>query len=145
NTAFLIGFLALVLFLGPTRFILDFAVEGLGRFLGEYPQKVLSTGAARQDAWPHTWTQMYFSAFFAWAPIMGVFLGRIAYGYTVRAFLFFNIVLPSLFTGLWMAVICGAAVHMDLIDKIGLEKLLDSKDPTKVLYAFLGHLGWAEF
>lgn len=145
NTAFLIGFLALVLFLGPTRFILDIAVEGLGQFLTQYPQKVLNTGAARQDSWPHGWTQMYFSAFFAWAPIMGVFLGRIAYGYTVRAFLFFNVILPSLFTGIWMAVICGAVVHMDMIQHVGLDKLLDPQDPTKVLYAFLGHLGWAKF
>lgn len=143
NTWFLIGFLALVLFLGPTQFILDFAVEGFGHFLSQYPQKVLNTGAAHQDPWPHSWTQMYFSAFFAWAPIMGVFFGRIAYGYTVRAFLFFNVVLPSLFTGIWMAVICGAVVHMDMIDHVGLAAKLDDGDPTKVLYAFLDQLHWA--
>lgn len=145
NTVFLIGFLALVLFLGPTRFILDFAVEGLGQFLGQYFQKVLNTGASSQDAWPHGWTQMYFSAFFAWAPIMGVFLGRIAYGYTVRAFLFFNVLLPSIFTGIWMAVICGAVVHMEMIQKVGLAAQLDDKDPTRVLYAFLGQLPFGNF
>ena len=90
NTVFLIGFLALILFLGPTRFILDFAVEGFGLFLGSYFPRVLFTGAAHGEQWPHDWTQMLFSAFFAWAPIMGVFLGRIAYGYSVRAFLAFN-------------------------------------------------------
>ena len=142
NTAFLIGFLALVLILGPTRFILDFAVEGLGQFIGQYFQKVLNTGAANQDQWPHDWTQMYFSAFFAWAPIMGVFLGRIAYGYTVRAFLFFNVLLPSIFTGIWMAVICGAVVHMEMFEKpsVGLAAQLDGNDPCRVLYAFLEHL-----
>jgi len=145
NTAFLIGFLVLVLFLGPTRFILDFAVEGLGEFLGNYPQKVLNTGAAQGEAWPHDWTQMYFSAFFAWAPIMGVFLGRIAYGYTVRAFLFFNVLLPSIFTGIWMAVICGAVVHMEMHDKAGLALLLDPNDPSKVLYAFLERLPMGNF
>jgi choline-glycine betaine transporter len=145
NTVFLIGFLALVLVLGPTRFILDLAVEGLGQFLGTYFQKVLNTGAAHEDAWPHGWTQMYFSAFFAWAPIMGVFLGRIAYGYTVRAFLFFNVFLPSVFTGIWMAVICGAVVHMDMIKHLGLAEQLDGNDPSKVLYAFLGHLPFGQF
>jgi choline-glycine betaine transporter len=144
NTTFLIFFLGLVLVVGPTQFILDFAVEGLGQFLGQYPQKVLNTGAAHQDTWPHSWTQMYFSAFFAWAPIMGVFFGRIASGYTVRAFLFFNVVLPSLFTGVWMAVICGAVVHMDMIQHVDLAAKLDGTDPTKVLYAFLEHLGWAK-
>ena len=142
NTAFLIGFILLVLFLGPTRFILDFAVEGLGQFVGQYFQKVLNTGAAQQEQWPHDWTQMYFSAFFAWAPIMGVFLGRIAYGYTVRAFLFFNVLLPSIFTGIWMAVICGAVVHMEMFEKppVGLAATLDGNNPCAVLFAFLGHL-----
>ena len=145
NTAFLIGFLALVLFLGPTRFILDFAVEGFGQFLGQYFQKVLFTGAAHQEQWPHDWTQMLFSAFFAWAPIMGVFLGRIAYGYTVRAFLFFNVLLPALFTGLWMAIICGAVVHMELFEHAQLSTLLDPNDPSRVLYAFLGRLPLTNF
>jgi hypothetical protein len=88
---------------------------------------------------------MYFSAFFAWAPIMGVFLGRIAYGYTVRAFLFFNVLLPSIFTGIWMAVICGAVVHMEMHDKAGLALLLDPNDPSKVLYAFLERLPMGNF
>ena len=172
NTAFLIAFLALVLVLGPTRYILDFAVEGLGQFLGQYFQKVLNTGAAHQDPWAHGWTQMYFSAFFAWAPIMGVFLGRIAYGYTVRAFLFFNVLLPSIFTGIWMAIICGAVVHMDMslhawvhaldmpsmnlppgasgslgawAESNSLSANLDGNDPSKVLYAFLGRLPFGEW
>ena len=145
NTAFLIGFLALILFLGPTRFILDFAVEGLGIFLGNYFPKVLFTGAAHQEQWPHDWTQMMFSAFFAWAPIMGVFLGRIAYGYSVRTFLCFNILLPALFTGLWMGIICGAVVHMELFEQAGLGALLDRNDPTKVLFAFLGRLPLTDF
>jgi len=140
NTWFLIGFLALVLITGPTRFILDFAVEGLGQFLGQYFQKVLNTGAAHNDPWPHGWTQMYFSAFFAWAPIMGVFLGRIAYGYSVRAFLLLNVLLPSVFTGIWMAVICGGVVHMEMQDHVGLAAQLDGNDPSKVLYAFLDQL-----
>lgn len=140
NTWFLICFLALVLIAGPTRFILDFAVEGLGQFIGQYFQKVLNTGAAHNDPWPRSWTQMYFSAFFAWAPIMGVFLGRIAHGYSVRAFLLFNVLLPSVFTGIWMAVICGGVVHMEMNDHVGLAAQLDGNDPSKVLYAFLDQL-----
>ncbi|MBM4021805.1 MAG: BCCT family transporter [Planctomycetes bacterium] len=144
NTLLLIGLLGLILLLGPTQFILDFAVEGLGLFLGDYFPKVLRTdalaGAAGTARWPRDWTQMMFSAFFAWAPIMGVFLGRIARGYSVRAFLGFNVLLPALFTGTWMAVICGAIVHMELFEHANLAALLDAGDPTRVLFAFLGRL-----
>lgn len=144
NTLFLIALLTLILVLGPTRFILDFAVEGLGLFVGDFFPRVLRTdalaGAGDGRRWPRDWTQMMFSAFFAWAPIMGVFLGRIARGYSVRAFLGFNVLLPALFTGTWMAVICGAIVHMELFEHAELAALLDSSDPTRVLFAFLGRL-----
>jgi len=144
NTVFLIGFLAMVLILGPTRFVLSFAVEGFGHFLNHYFEKVLFTGAAHQEVWPQKWTQMQFSAWFAWAPIMGVFLGRIAYGYTVRAFLVFNVLLPALFTGLWMAIFCGAVIHVQLHGGTDLIALLDPSDPSSVLYAFLGRLPFTD-
>jgi len=144
NTLFLLGLLAAILFLGPTRFILDFAVEGLGLFLGEFFPRVLRTDAIEAATggprWPRDWTQMFFAAFFAWAPIMGVFFGRIARGYSVRSFLGFNVLLPALFTGGWMAVICGAVVHAELVERAGLAALLDPADPTRVLFAFLGRL-----
>ncbi len=140
NTYFLIAFLAMILFLGPTRFILDLAVEGFGYFLGHYFEKVTFTGAANNEAWPHQYTQMLFAAFFAWAPIMGVFLGRIAKGYSVRAFLVFNVILPGLFTGIWMAVFCGAVVHMELREGFNMAAQLSTGDPSKVLFTFLNHL-----
>ncbi len=140
NTAFLVLFLAMIFLLGPTRFILNFATEGLGYFLSHYFEKALYTGAARQDGWPLDWTQMQFSAWFAWAPIMGVFLGRIAYGYTVRTYLLFNVLLPALFTGTWMAVFCGATVHAQLYEGVNLVGLLDPGDPSRVLFAFLERL-----
>lgn len=139
NTAFLFLLIGMVLFLGPTRFIVNFAVEGFGYFLNHYFEKVLFTGAAHQETWPRQWTQMQYSAWFAWAPIMGVFLGRIAYGYTVRTFLFFNILLPSLFTGLWMAVFCGAVVHMEMFDHANLAAVLKNSGDECVLYAFLAN------
>ncbi|MCE9552084.1 MAG: BCCT family transporter [Planctomycetes bacterium] len=145
NTWFLIGFLALIFSLGPTRFILNFAVEGLGQFLGNYVEKILFTGAAHQDKFANTYTQMLLAAFFAWGPIMGVFLGRIAYGYTVRAFLFFNVALPALFTGTWMAIFCSAIVFSERAHPGVLAGLLDDKDPTRVLFAFLSQLPLTNF
>ena len=144
NTWFLIGFLGLIVALGPTRFICNFAVEGLGQFLGHYCEKVLWTGAAHGEKFPNQYTQMLFAAFFAWGPIMGVFLGRIAHGYSVREFLFYNVVLPALFTGVWMAVFCGAIVHSELYGAGGLAAQLDDNNPTKVLFAFLSQLRHTE-
>ena len=140
NTVILIGFLLFIFVAGPTGFIIKFGMEGFGYFLSHFFEAALFTGAAHQDPWPTKWTMMHFAAWFAWAPIMGVFLGRIAYGYTVRTFLLFNVVLPAVFTGLWMAVFAGATIHMELYDKVGLVAVLEKSGHGGVLYTFMEQL-----
>jgi len=140
NTIVLIGFLGLILLFGPTRFIFRFAVEGFGHFLSHFFEKALFTGAAHQDPWPQKWTEMHFANWFAWAPIMGVFLGRIAYGYTVRAFLVFNAILPAFFTAVWMVVFCGTTLHMELYQGVELVKVLEESGLERVMYAFMEQL-----
>jgi len=139
NTGFLAGFLIFVFLFGPTRFILSFTTEGLGELLDHYFGKLLFTGAVSQDPWPQKWTQMQFSGWLAWAPIMSVFLGRISYGQTVRTFLIFNILLPGLFTGMWMAVLCGTSIHLEMFENAGLLAALDTNGVEGVLYAFMEH------
>lgn len=144
NTIVLIAFLVFILFLGPTRFILSFAVEGLGHFFSNFFEKALFTGAAHQDSWPQKWTEMHFANWFAWAPIMGVFLGRIAYGYTVRTYLIFNVILPAFFTAVWMAIFCGATLHMEMYQDAGLVTILENSGPERVMYAFMEQLPLAK-
>lgn len=139
NTAFLAGFLLFIFLFGPTRFILSFAVEGLGNLLSHYFEKVLFTGAAHQDGWPASWTQMQFSGWFAWGPIMSVFLGRIGYGHSVRSFLVFNVLLPALFTGMWMAILCGSLLHMEMFQGLDMVGNLEKNGVEAVLYSFLAH------
>jgi len=137
NTLLLLGILLFLLFFGPTRFILTFALEGLGNLLDNYFGKLLFTGAVSQDPWPQTWTQMHFANWCAWAPIMGLFLGRIAYGHSVRTFLIFNVLLPGAFTMLWMAIFTGTTIHMEMFENVGLYSVLEKNGVEGVLYAVM--------
>jgi len=49
KTTLFVLFLAFVFFFGPAQFILNYAVEGLGDFLGHFFQKALFTGATHDD------------------------------------------------------------------------------------------------
>ena len=145
KTVLFVIFLAFVFLLGPTQFILGFAVEGLGNFLGHFFEKALFTGAAHDDPWPHKWTQMYMSAWCAWAPLNGLFFGRIAYGYSVRTYLVFSLLLPALFMGIWMAIICGATIHLELFQHANLWAILKSQGDERVMYAFMEHFPLVRF
>lgn len=64
--------------------------------------------------WANDWTIFYWTNWLAWAPITALFLARIGVGYSVRTFIHFNLVYPSLFAILWMVTFGGNALLADL-------------------------------
>jgi len=108
-------FLAVFVFVfGPTFFMLNLGTEAFANHLQTFFQKAAFTGAAANDPWAGWWTIFYWCNWLAWAPISGMFLGRISYGQTIRKALFVVFVLPALFDILWMVIFGGAAIKLEL-------------------------------
>lgn len=129
--------IALFIFItGPTAFILSLGTEGLGNYLTNFFEKNLFTGAAAGDPWPHGWTTFYWANWFSWAAITALFLGRIAYGYTIKAFILMNFVAPAFVGIIWMTIFSGTAISMN--DKLG--DILINQGPESVLYAMFAEL-----
>lgn len=73
---------------------------------------------------------------FSWAAITALFLGRIAYGYTIKAFILMNFVAPALVGIIWMSIFSGTAISMN--SKLG--DILVNQGPESVLYAMFAEL-----
>ncbi|MFH7819717.1 BCCT family transporter [Neobacillus thermocopriae] len=132
-------YVVIILFLfvaGPTAYIVNLGTESFGNFLTNFFEKSLFTGAAAEDQWPQWWTVFYWANWFAWAAITALFLGRISYGYTVRAFIMVNFVFPSLFGALWMTIFGGTSIHKQMTEGT-LGDILTNQGPESVLYAVL--------
>lgn len=128
NVKALIGLAVLGFLCGPTVFLLNLGLEAFGVYLSDFFQLNLFNGVVTQTEaveqaqskgesatyWSHGWTVFYWAVWIAWAPISGCFLGRIAYGRTVKEFMLINFLLPSLFGVGWMAVFAGTALHMEV-------------------------------
>ena len=69
--------------------------------------------------------------------ISSLFLGRLAVGYTVRDFIHFNLLFPSLFTCLWMTVFSGLAIDYDLLYQGALHTILINEGEENVLFTIL--------
>ena len=145
NTVIFIGLMVFVLLAGPTRFILAFGIESFGHFLKDFFRASLLCVTTVPDTWTKDWTIFYWAWWFAWTPMVAVFIGRISYGYTVRQFLVFNLLLPALFGAVWMAVFGGAAIHMELYENAGLVQALEQTGTEGVMYALLSHLPLTRF
>lgn len=112
-TAIFIFLMLWVLFLGPTRFIADLGVSSFGMFLNRFIEHSLILPVmAPGETWSRDWNIQFIASFFVYAPVLGLFLARLAKGRTVREFVWMNIVAPSLFCILWIAVWAGMAVQL---------------------------------
>ena len=98
-----------VLIAGPTLAILGTIVKAPADYLYHLP--ALSNWIGREDlAFLHDWTTFYWAWWVAWAPFVGMFIARVSYGRTVREFITWVLIIPTIIGILWMATFGGAAV-----------------------------------
>lgn len=64
------------------------------------------------DNWYADWIIQYWASFVVYAPILGMFLSRLAKGRTVRQFILVNVLAPSMFCIVWIAVFGGLTVQL---------------------------------
>lgn len=110
NMVLAAGLIALVLVLGPTLLI----GEDLGTLAISYASEIgpLSNWIGRDDTtWYHGWTVFYWAWWISWSPFVGMFIARISKGRTVREFIIAVLLVPTLITGIWMAIMGGTALE----------------------------------
>lgn len=117
------GLLLAVLLLGPTVFLLSDFVQQLGSYLQNLVRLSFNTfsfhGNAGQE-WLSAWTTYYWGWWISWAPFVGVFIARISRGRTVREFIAGVLIVPSLVTFLWFAIMGGSGLYRELFGGGGL-------------------------
>lgn len=105
--------LLFVLIFGPTAFMMNFSVESLGAYVQDFFRMSLMTGDIHGDPWARSWPIFYWCVWMAWAPISGVFLGKILKGYTIRDAIVCNFVIPSVFSMVWMGLFSTASIYFE--------------------------------
>ena len=114
NTWIFIAMIIFIFVVGPTVFILNIGSEAFGDYLSKFFIKSLFTGAAAGDLWSGWWTIFYWCNWLAWAPVSGMFLGRISYGRTIRQVLTTVFIWPAIFDMIWMLIFGAATIHLQM-------------------------------
>ena len=118
------GLLALFLFVvGPTVFILGTFTESMGGYLTHLPTMSFRTGVFGDSAWLNGWTIFYWAWWVSWTPFVGMFIARISKGRTIRQFVIFVILVPSLVSFVWFSIMGGAAFDLQLRQGVDMPAL----------------------
>ena len=132
--AFLLFF---VFVLGPTVFILDTFVQSLGGYLANLIPMSFRTASYGDSAFVSGWTIFYWAWWISWAPFVGTFIARISRGRTIREFVVGVILVPSVVSFVWFAVLGGAAIDLQLSGTANIADAVAESQPA-ALFATLG-------
>lgn len=136
NIRLAVVFLALMLLIGPTVFILDSLIENVGN----YTQNIVSLGTYTEvyaeSEWQNNWTIFYWAWWIAWSPFVGIFIARVSKGRTIREFLLGVIILPTVFSFIWFTVFGSSAIFLELNEIADISTAV-SKDISTALFEML--------
>jgi choline/carnitine/betaine transport len=111
------GVLVFFLFVvGPTVFIMGTFTQTIGDYLTHLPSMAFNTGVYDSEAssWLGGWTIFYWAWWISWTPFVGMFIARISKGRTIRQFVIYVILVPSLVSFIWFAILGGSALDEQL-------------------------------
>jgi glycine betaine transporter len=134
-------FIAIYVFtLGYPTETLSLGVIGMKDYIIDFIPRSTNLGSGLDDAWLNSWSIFYWANWFAWAPIASLFLGRIAKGYTVRDYIHFNLIIPSVFAIVWMTIISGITLHLNGLLDNSLYTLMRESGEESVMYEVFSKL-----
>eukprot|EP00486_Rosalina_sp_Unknown_P006542 CAMPEP_0201576874 /NCGR_PEP_ID=MMETSP0190_2-20130828/22930_1 /ASSEMBLY_ACC=CAM_ASM_000263 /TAXON_ID=37353 /ORGANISM="Rosalina sp." /LENGTH=681 /DNA_ID=CAMNT_0048008247 /DNA_START=14 /DNA_END=2056 /DNA_ORIENTATION=+ len=114
-------------FAGDAFYLLNLFIQGIGYHIQWIFELTFSTqafeqegfydtsdGSQPQDGWMSGWTIFYWAWWIAWAPFVGIFIAQISEGRTVREFIIGNMLVPTLFTSIWLTIFGGVGLYNEL-------------------------------
>lgn len=139
NIILAVALLLFVLAAGSTVFLLSAWVQNIGSYLGAVVQRTFRLYAYEPNAWLGNWTLFYWGWWISWSPFVGMFIARISRGRTIREFVGGVLLVPVLFTFLWMTVFGNTAIALDLSGAAPLVRTVADNLPL-ALFEVLEHL-----
>ncbi|WP_077651317.1 BCCT family transporter [Salinivibrio kushneri] len=119
-----------VLYVGPTRYILHTFLETFGFYANNIVQMSLWSDAQNDTDWQNWWTAYYWPWWMTWAPFVGMFIARISKGRTVRELVSGALIVPTLITFLWVSIFGGAALSVEKDARIAHQTQVASAQET---------------
>lgn len=131
-----------VMIAGPTMVIFTTIPNAAVDYLVNLP--ALSNWIDRDDpAFLHGWTTFYWAWWISWSPFVGMFIARISYGRTVREFIFWVLIIPTIIGIIWMSTFGGTALDQlfsndyrgvaDAAPELALFKMLEQLPLTNIV------------
>ncbi len=117
NMLLSIVLIASVLAIGPTSYLLNLTLESTGDYLQNLVGLSFWTDTQKDSGWQNWWTAFYWPWWMTWGPFVGLFIARVSRGRTIRELIAGTLLVPTMVTVVWMAVLGGSALKAEQEDR----------------------------
>jgi len=136
NTYLALALLALAFIVGPKVTILNNLTNSVGQHIQYFFKDVFMTNAFGDNDWVMNWRVFYYAWFVAWVPFVGMFVARISKGRTIREFIMGVVLVPTVFTIIWLSVFSAIALSTVQGWSLGSVRELIASPETAVFIVF---------
>lgn len=133
-----------VIICGPTAFILNQSIDGLGMMLQNFVTMSLSTDAIGRSGFPQMWTVFYFSWWVVYAIPFGLFIARISKGRTIRQLIVYGSLAGSLGCMVFYMVLANFGLSLQINHVIDFVPVLNEQGRGVVVSILLEQLPWSQ-
>ena len=127
NIGVALATLLFILITGPTVFILSLSANSLGLMLDNFMRISFWLDPIEKGGFPEAWTLFYWAWWISYAPMMGLFFGRISRGRTIRQLIVGVICWGSLGCCSFLAVCGGYALDLELTGALPVASILNEQ------------------
>lgn len=103
--------LGLAFIVGPKIRIFNTLINGLGQHIQNFFGDALMISSFGDNTWTMNWRVFYYAWFIAWTPFVGMFIATISKGRTIREFIVGVVIVPTIFTVVWLSVFGTIALN----------------------------------
>ena len=130
---------------GDTQFILKIGSESVGYIVDHFGTMTTVTNVMTDnDQWFADWIVQFWASFIVYAPIIGMFLARMGRGYRVRTFMLVQILVPSIFCMIWIAVFGGQTISLQYNGTLDVWNAVNTSGMQATVFQIIGQLPLAK-
>ncbi len=111
NVILAFALMIFILLLGPTNFIVNGYIQGVGTMVDNFIPMATFRG---DEGWLGGWTMFFWGWFLGYGPMMAIFIARISRGRTIRELITTVCIVAPLVTCFWFTVVGGSGLAFEI-------------------------------
>lgn len=122
NVILAMALMVYVLIFGPTNFIFNAYIQGVGSMLDNFIPMATYRG---DEGWLSWWTVFFWGWFLGYGPMMAIFIARISRGRTIRQIITTISIVAPFVTCFWFTIVGGSGLAFEIADPGSVSKAFE--------------------